>query len=160
MLSIFGCSCAMDVATNSTTSNTTNYVEKEPQTIELSVDNIGQYIAFTTEVSDVEVLGRATSNEKRGYGQLKVKTTRKQKVEFENLVITFKLQPESSSKGRGWDKVCSSGSNDEFTARLEIPYDGSWEENFKIQSDLNWSIDSEPDLKVVVMSVSGKAIKE
>lgn len=133
-----------------------NPTTKKPEVVNLSVNNIEEYVAFSIDISDTEKWGIADTW--RCTGKLTVKTVSKQKVEFKNLTVTFKLVPQASYQGYGWDKVCCDGSNEEFSATLDIPYSGTWEESFRIQSEAQRYVGTDPKLKLVVIGVSGQVI--
>ena len=130
-----------------------------PEIINLTVNNINEYLAFRTELSDTRVVEFIDTEV--CYATLTVKVTCMQNVEFKNLKVSFKMVPEASSVGYGWDRIRLQGTNDtELNPTMNIPYNGTWEESFKILSEGRSYVSQRPMLKLVVTAVSGQAIKK
>lgn len=131
---------------------------EEPKIVNLTVDNIDEYIVFSTTLSDTSIQEFNIDNVERCSGKLTVKTASKQNVEYSNLKICFKVVADSSSAKYGWETVYSNKSPlREFNGVLNITYNGIWEESFNIIS--GWAIvaSEEPEFSIVVTEVSGTA---
>ena len=115
--------------------------ETEPETIKLTTSNIKDYLIFTTKVEDVEV--KSTLGNKKGDGTTVVKVSSKKHAYFEDVKITFKLETSSS----GWGTL--------ENREIEISYDGSAEQSYKIYSFIQDYVSSNPSYKLVVTSVTG-----
>lgn len=151
------CGCTNNSAV--TNNGGENMVDSVPESVNLTVDNIENYIVFSTNISEPDVHEpKLVSNCMSIKMKFTVKTASLQNVQFENLKISFKVVPEPTTVGYGWDEIYLPNTNTEFSGALNIPYDGVWEESFKIQSQFIDYVTDNPNLKIVVTSVSGKAI--
>ena len=156
--------CGIDNAQQTNNNNVQDF-EKQPTETPLTVDNISNYLIFTTELSNIDIWENEyvdyPNPDTRGYATIKVKTASKQNVEFSNVNITFKVIAKGDTIGNGWDTIYPKNDSDNvFEGTLSIPYNGVWEESFNIMGEYKTFVYSKPDLTIEITSVSGTAISK
>jgi len=129
---------------NDATENISSDAKEE---IILTTDNIGEYLTISCSIEDVTVEDLWNQNYS-GKGNMTIKTSPRQRGDFEGVTITVAIKPVSSSSG--WL---------EATRELIIPFDGKFEETFSKNSGVADYVSSSPSFKIVVTSVTGKFIK-
>ena len=140
-LTSVSCSTQQNVGTNVSTTTTT-----AQQKIDLTTENIRDYLSFSCHISNVETdtFWLVTS----GNGTATLKTSPLRAGTFENVVLTVTLEPSEST--RGWDS---------FEREITLPFDGKFDDTFSIESSTNDGLlSSSPEFIVVVNSVSGQLV--
>lgn len=155
MLVISMCGCVSDSGTNNNNAN--NQINDEPKIVDLTVDNIEEYITFSTNISDPDVFEPVYADNMSCEVKLTVKTASKQNVEYNNLQVGFKVVAESTTVGYGWDKIYFADTETEFNGTLNLPYNGVWEDVFELESEFKRYVTDDPELKIIITSVSGEA---
>lgn len=136
-----GCGAQQNTGADVNTTTTT-----AQQKIDLTTENISDYLSFTCHVSDVETdtFYFVTS----GSGTATLKTSPLRAGTFENVVLKVTLEPNEST--RGWDS---------FEREITLPFDGKFDDTFSIESSTkDFLLSSDPEFIVVVNSVSGQLV--
>lgn len=159
MLSMFICGCSATTPVNNTQNNAQNNLstqapETQRKVVDLTLDNIDEYLKFRTTVSDPNLYG--INDTWRCNANLTVISTSMQNVEFKNLQISFVLKSESP----GWEKFYMSSGDYlvEFKGTMSIPYNGTWEEVYDITSSVARYISEDPKIEFVITDVSGQVV--
>ena len=118
------------------------------KSIDLTVDNIYDYIIIN--VIEDEIQFEYVGSYKHYFKNINVTTKSKINAQYENLKITFNLEPSVSS----W--VPQSGKS------IEVAYTGESETQFYVSADLTKTgyVSPTPKYKVIVTQVEGKIIIE
>ena len=123
-----------------------NQSVKEPQRINLTAENVNDYLFFTASAHDCEVNEEALDY-LMGQGYLRLKASRKSNVTFENVSVTLTV---GESEDRGWQKV---------NHTMQISADGIAEEDFTIHGMRKTHLSDTPLYNsIVVTDASGTVI--
>ncbi|MBO5358681.1 MAG: hypothetical protein J6A78_05120 [Clostridia bacterium] len=150
IIGIVGCS-----NTGAPTQNNTNEtIENKEQTeIVLTPENIYEYLTISKDITDVEkeYLGADCSVAE---GKLTVKTAPRKRGDFSDVTIQVTLHTTSG----GWE---ADGKWEMREKTFIIPFDGNFEEIFKIRSNVTEKyITTTPSFEIIINSVSGKFIEQ
>ena len=115
----------------------------EPQIIELTVDNVKDYLLFSLKAEDVKVESIGYNGLDKGNGTLVVKSSAKKDVIFNDVKLTVSFVTSSSGWGTLQDR------------EIEIPFDGDTENNFSIYSKIEDYVSKSPRYKIEVTAVTG-----
>ena len=124
-----------------------NKNETATKSIDLTVDNINDYIIIN--VIEDEIQFEYVADYKHYFKNITVTTNSRIKAQYENLKITFDLEPSTN-----W--VPQSGKS------IEADYTGKSETQFFVSAGLTKAgyVSPTPEYKVVVTQVEGKIIIE
>ena len=123
-----------------------NIKSEEPKEVELTVDNIHEYLIISTEFSD---LIEYDSEYKQDDGKLKVKTSPKKRGDFNDVTLEVSF----TSSSTGWASEGKVRLDRDKT--LTIPFDGKFEETFRVSSDFARVKSSNPKFEITINNVSG-----
>ena len=123
--------------------------EITPKEVELTVDNINDYLLFTISKGDLEEKYMADCHSVSGYPT--VKTSAMKNVEFDNVTVTFEIRSDSS----GWKEHAREYS-------IALPFNGIYEDSFWVWeiSEPREFISTKPTFYAVVTEVTGKVIEK
>lgn len=155
MLVLSMCGCVSDSGINNDNAN--NQINNEPKIVNLTAENIDQYLIFSTDLGETEKFDNPYAEKYLYTVKMTIKTSPKQNVEFENLTVYFDIVPDDSTKGYGWDQIFVPKTENKFEGILNVPFNGDWEEVFEIKSEYKEYVSSNPSLKIKIVNVSGTA---
>ena len=114
--------------------------------IDLTTENITEYLRIDLDVTDISITRNNGFNPPmhEGNGRAKIKTTPLKRGDFENVEITLQLYSD-----RGWD-------NESVT--LVIPFNGTLEHNEDLLT-FNTYLPGNPYYELRIKSVTGKFVK-
>ena len=136
-----------------TENNVTDTVTTAPQEVELTVENIDEYLLYSIEVVTFEEDYISGLDLATGFADVKIKTMSKQNVEFKNVSVKFKIVASNEK----WSELFVINADD--TRTIEIPYNGVREDAFRIKSASVPDYISRPNLSLQVESVSGTVVE-
>lgn len=139
---------------NNNQQNTVNNADlnSAPTEIVLTTENIYEFLTISLDVTDVEkkYLGADCSVAE---GKLTVKTAPRKRGDFDNVTIQVTLNTTSG----GWE---ADGKWETREKSLIIPFDGKFEDVFKIRSNVTEDfITTSPRFEIIINSVSGTFIQ-
>ena len=150
-------------STQQTNSNNTQKFETPTET-NLNISNISDYVVFNLDIGETKEFHNEYAKKHSRTVKITVSTASRQNVEFNDLTVNFKVVADGSTVGYGWDTIYTANTNPktEFSGTLNIPYNGVWEEVFEIQSEYvdYYGVSENPNLKIEIINVSGKAISK
>ena len=125
-----------------------NKNETTTKSIDLTVDNINDYIIIN--VIEDEIQFEYVGSYKHYFKNINVTTNSKIHAQYENLKITFDLEPSVSNWVPQSDKS------------IEVAYTGESETQFYVSAELTKTgyVSPTPEYKVIVTQVEGKIIIE